>query len=103
MGNLGYPFRPYHPGELLKEELECRNIRQKTFAEKTGVSYTVLNEILNAKRPVSTDFAFLMEAALGVNADLLMRLQVSYNLQMARQDKKFLRRFDKIRKACAIL
>ena len=22
-------FRPYHPGELIKEELECRGIRQK--------------------------------------------------------------------------
>ena len=24
-------FRPYHPGELIKEELECRGIRQKDF------------------------------------------------------------------------
>lgn len=24
-------FRPYHPGELIKEELECRGIRQKTL------------------------------------------------------------------------
>ena len=22
-------FRPYHPGELVKEELECRGIKQK--------------------------------------------------------------------------
>ena len=28
------PFRPYHPGELLKEELECRNIKQKDFAKQ---------------------------------------------------------------------
>ena len=27
-------FRPYHPGELLKEELECREIKQKEFAKK---------------------------------------------------------------------
>ena len=27
-------FRPYHPGELVKEELECRGIKQKEFAKK---------------------------------------------------------------------
>ncbi len=102
MGNLGYPFRPYHPGELLKEELECRHIQQKVFAQRYGISYTALNEILNAKRPVSTDFALLMEAALGINADLLLRLQVSYNLQVARQDKKLRERFDQIKKIRAV-
>ncbi|MDR2914338.1 MAG: HigA family addiction module antidote protein [Tannerella sp.] len=103
MGNLGYPFRPYHPGELLKEELECRHIKQKEFATKFGISYTALNEILNGRRSVSTDFALLMEAALGVNADLLVRLQVSYNMQIARQDKKLIKKFNEIRKITAFL
>ena len=42
-------FRPYHPGELIKEELECRGIRQKDFAKRFGLSYSALNETLNAK------------------------------------------------------
>ena len=42
-------FRPYHPGELVKEELECRGIKQKEFAKKFGLSYSALNEALNAK------------------------------------------------------
>ena len=37
-------FRPYHPGELIKEELECRGIRQKDFAKRFGLSYSALNE-----------------------------------------------------------
>ena len=41
-------FRPYHPGELIKEELECRGIRQKDFAKKFGLSYSALYETLNA-------------------------------------------------------
>lgn len=90
MGNLNYSFRPYHPGELLKEELERRHIRQKDFARKLGISYTALNETLNGKCPVPTDFALLMEAALGINADLLIWLQTAYNMQSARQDKKCL-------------
>ena len=79
-------FRPYHPGELLKEELECREIKQKDFAEKFGLSYTVLNEVLNGKRPVSIELALLMEAALGINADLLVRMQTDYNMQTARKN-----------------
>ena len=50
-------FRPYHPGELVKEELECRGIKQKEFAKKFGLSYSALNEALNAKRPITTEFA----------------------------------------------
>lgn len=30
-------FRPYHPGELVKEELECRCIKQIDFAKKFGM------------------------------------------------------------------
>ena len=69
-------FRPYHPGELIKEELECRGIRQKDFAKRFGLSYSALNETLNAKRPITTEFALFLEAALGVNADLLVRIDV---------------------------
>ena len=38
---------PTHPGDVLKEELESRGISQKYYSELTGVSYTMLNEILN--------------------------------------------------------
>lgn len=54
-----------HPGEMIKEEIEARGITQKEVAEKMGVSYTVFNEILNGKRPVTTEYALLLEAVLG--------------------------------------
>ena len=54
MSNLGFGFYPTHPGEVLKEELEERGISQRKFAESIGMGYSVLNEILNAKRPVTT-------------------------------------------------
>ena len=103
MAKLGLSFRPYHPGELLKEELECRHLQQKSFAHKFGISYTALNEILNGKRPVSTDFALMMEATLGVSADLLVRMQTTYNMQVARNDKKLIKRFNEMRKIASIL
>ena len=56
------PFEPTHPGEILKDEIEYRGISQKKLAKEMGVSYTVLNEILNAKRPLNTEYAMLIGA-----------------------------------------
>ncbi len=53
-----------HPGEMIKDEIESRGITQKKLAETTGISPSVLNEMLNGKRAVSTEYALLLEAAL---------------------------------------
>lgn len=78
------PFEPTHPGEVLKEESEFRGISQKKLAKEMGVSYTVLNEILNAKRSLNTEYAMLIEAALDLDAEPLLRMQTSYDLQFLR-------------------
>jgi addiction module HigA family antidote len=74
------PFMATHPGELLKEEIEFRNLSQQKLAEQLGVSHSVLNEILNSKRPIDNEFALLIEAALGIEASLLTNLQNRYDL-----------------------
>ena len=92
-----------HPGEMIKDEINARGITQKELAQQMGVSYTVFNEILNGKRPVTTEYALLLEAALGTNASIWIGLQADYNLQKAKQDKSFLKRLEKIRKIAAVL
>jgi len=103
MEELGFPFRPVHPGELLKDELEYRHLSQKAIAKQLGLSYTAFNEILNGKRPVTTDFALIMEAALGVPAYILAGMQTDYNLQVAQNDCKLNRRLAEIRKMAVVL
>ena len=90
-----------HPGDVLKEELEARSISQKKFSEILNVPYTQLNEILNGKRPVTTDFALMVEAALGINPELLINMQTRYNMSVPRQKKTLLAKLLDIRKACA--
>ena len=97
------PFEPTHPGEIVKEELEYRGISQKHFAEVVGVSYTMLNDILNGKRPISTDFALTLEAATGISAELLVKMQLRYNLQIARSKKENIARWENLKKTCAAL
>ena len=91
-----------HPGEMIKDEIIARGITQKELAKQMGVSYTVFNEILNGKRPVTTEYALLLEAALGTNASIWIGLQADYNMQKAKQDKSFMKRLEKNRKIAAI-
>lgn len=97
------PAFPTHPGEILKEEIEYRGISQRKLSEQMGIGYSVLNEILNARRPVSEKTAMMFEAALGVSAETLIRLQTKYNMRVARGDKTFMQRLDHIRKVAAML
>ena len=46
-----------HPGEIIMDEIEYMQIRQKDFAERIGVSASLVNQILKGKRPVNTEFA----------------------------------------------
>ena len=77
------PSEPTHPGELLKEEIEYRGISQKKLAKEIGISYKVLNDILNCRRPITTNTALLVEAALGIPNPCAHPYRVADGLQYA--------------------
>lgn len=95
--------RPVHPGELLKEEIESRKLPQTKLASQMGISYKVLNDILNCRRPLTTTTALLFEAALGISAGLLMRMQLDYNMRQTTNDQSFMERLKKIKQYAAML
>jgi addiction module antidote protein, HigA family len=95
--------RPVHPGEILKEEIEYRGISQKKLAAQMEMSYKILNDILNERRPLTPTTAMLFEAALGIPADMLIGLQTDYNMRVVKQDKAFSQRLAKIRQTVAML
>ena len=97
------PAYPSHPGEILKEEIECRGISQRKLAEEMGIQYSALNAILNARRPMTEKTALLFEAALGVDAEPLMRMQLKYNMQTARKDISLMEKMAKIRRIASLL
>ena len=90
-----------HPGEMIKDEIEARNLTQKELAQKMGVSYSVFNEILNGKRPVTTEYALMLEAVLGTKASIWLGLQADYNMQVAKMDRAFMKRLDTLRKSAS--
>ena len=102
MEKIRYGFTPTHPGEVLKDEILYRKILQSKLAAQMGISYKVLNDILNERRPLTTTTAMLFEAALDVPADALMRMQLKYNMQVASKDRTFADRLNKIRQMVAL-
>lgn len=97
------PSKPVHPGELIKDEIEYRGIPQKEFAAEIGMPASVLNAVLNGKRAVTTEYALLFEAALGVDANIWLRMQTAYNMQIAKSNPLFMARINRIRNVAAFL
>ena len=85
------PAFPTHPGEIIKDEIEM------------GIAYSALNEILNARRPITEKTALLFEAALGINAEPLLKMQMRYNIQTTRKDATFMDKLAKVRRIAAAL
>ena len=97
------PFYPTHPGEVLKDEIEYRGISQRGLARELDISYSVLNEVLNAKRALNPELAMMMEAALGVDAAPLLAMQNEYDMLMAERNETFMDKLRKIRRIAAVL
>lgn len=95
------PFQPTHPGEVIKDEIEYRGISQRALAAQIGVSYTQLNEVLNGKRTLNTEMALLISAALDIDAEPLLAMQMRYDVITARRNQSFVSRLKSIRKIVA--
>lgn len=92
-----------HPGEVIKDELEFRGISQRRLASEIGVPPSQLNEVLNAKRPLSAEMALLIGQALALDPMPLLSLQMKYNLLSAKRNKSFFEHLKKIPRIAAAL
>lgn len=82
------PALAIHPGEMLKDELDARNIKQNDFAKLIGYKATQLNEIIKGKRDINADFALLIGQALQMEPTFWMGLQNQFDLDKVRIDEK---------------
>ena len=77
-----------HPGELLQDELEAREIKKTAFAALLGIKPGHLSELLRGRRHVSAATALKLEKLLNIPAEHWMRLQVYYDLFVERLREK---------------
>ena len=97
------PSQPTHPGEVLRDEIESRGITQTKLANEIGVRVSLLNELINGKRNFTIEYAMMIEAALGIDADFWMRMQANYDRKMANLNKNFMDKISHIRRIAAVL
>jgi addiction module HigA family antidote len=76
-----------HPGELLAEELEFREIPIAQFSESLGLSLRRFRDVLAGRRPITADLALALERELEIDAQLWMNLQSDYDLTLARIER----------------
>jgi len=69
------------PGEMLLEEfLKPLGISQSAFANRLGVSFPRLNEVIRGKRGVTPDTALRLARVTGMSADFWLGLQQDWDL-----------------------
>ena len=80
---------PTHPGEILKGEfLEPLNISQTKLAKELHTSFRAINELVNAKRGITTEMALKLAKFFGTTPQLWLNLQNSYDLYKVSKKKK---------------
>ena len=83
--NKGLPGRlTPHPGEYLREMLEELGISQTTFRERTGMSMQRISEIINGKRAVTPETAWILGGAFGQSPRFWLNLQTMHDLTKTR-------------------
>ena len=65
---------------LLEEFLKPMNITQVAFAAHISVSFKRINGIVNGKRSITPETAWLFSKALGTTPQFWMNLQATYDL-----------------------
>jgi addiction module HigA family antidote len=80
---------PTHPGEMLREEfLSPLGMSQTELAQRIGVSYPRINEIINGKRGVTPDTALRLAKLFGTTPEFWLNGQRNWDLWQAMHSPK---------------
>ncbi len=79
---------PRHPGEMLFEEfLKPLGMTQTELAQRMGVSYPRVNELIRGKRGITPDTALRLERLLGMEAAFWLNLQLAWDLYQVKRSR----------------
>jgi addiction module HigA family antidote len=75
---------PVHPGEVLLEDfMKPLGLTQYRLAKDLGVPRLRISQIVRGQRAVTTDTAMRLARYLGTSAEIWLRLQAQYDLEVA--------------------
>jgi antitoxin HigA-1 len=73
-------YNPSHPGLLVKELLEGKNLTITKFAKLTGISRENISEIINGHFGISIQSAIIFAKFFGTNINFWVDSQTSYDI-----------------------
>jgi antitoxin HigA-1 len=80
---------PIHPGEVLLEDfMKPLGLSQYRLAHDIGVTPIRISQIVNGQRAVSVDTAMRLARYFGTSAEVWLRLQVRYELEVAEKEMR---------------
>jgi addiction module HigA family antidote len=75
---------PIHPGEVLLEDfMKPLKLSQYRLAKDIGVPALRISQIVRGKRSITADTALRLARYFGTSANVWMRLQARYDLEVA--------------------
>jgi HTH-type transcriptional regulator/antitoxin HigA len=77
-----------HPGEVLKDEIEARQLSKSKTAHKLGMQPGNLSELFKGKRNITAAVALKLEDLLGIPAEFWLNLQSRYEITTLRNERK---------------
>ena len=79
---------PIHPGEIIREEiLTPLDMSVNQLAKHLAVDAARLNEIVRGRRGITADTALRLARYLGTTPEFWLKLQIHYELRVAKQTK----------------
>ena len=88
---------PVHPGEIIREDILPEvGLAVTAVAKALGVSRQMLHDILAERRPLSAVMCLKVARLFGSTPELWMRLQATYDLKKAAQNKKVMQGVSRI-------
>jgi addiction module HigA family antidote len=88
---------PVHPGEIIKHDiLPSVGLSVTAAARALGVSRQMLHDILAGRKPLSAIMCLKVSRLFGSSPELWIRLQATYDLKKAEQNKKVMQRIARI-------
>jgi addiction module HigA family antidote len=77
-----------HPGQILKKEfLDPLEISQRLLADHLQIPIQRINQIVNGKRGITPDTAWLLSEALSTTPQFWLNLQTNYDLSSKKPEK----------------
>ena len=77
---------PVHPGEILREEIEERDLSANALAEALNIPTNRITAILNGQRSITADTARRLSLHFGTTSEFWLNLQKSWELRRAEID-----------------